>query len=371
MPERFIIGAMSGTSADGVDAALVAITGDGHAMTARFIAHRHTPFADSLRARVWTIRQKGSVTLAELAAVGREISLYYASAVSAVLDTAGTKASEVQAIAAHGQTLFHAPPLTIQWFDPAVLAFESGCRVISDFRRADCAAGGQGAPLVPFADELLFRDSKIDRAVVNIGGIANLTLLPAGQRLRSAFDCGPGNCISDHLMRTAEPDGLGVDLNGDRASSGKPSRAVSERFASDRYFATTGPKSTDGPAMIAIYRTARAGEQLKIEDELATACWITAECIAAAVRSFGDPFAGEIIISGGGTKNCAIMKYLRELLPSAIFRSTEEFGIPGDAKEAVAFALLGAATLDGIPANIPAATGASRAVVLGAITPKP
>jgi anhydro-N-acetylmuramic acid kinase len=371
MPERFLCGAMSGTSADGVDAAIVAIAGGGRAMVARFIAHCHEPFYDSLRQRIWTIRQRGEVSLAELAAVGRDISLKYASAVAAVLSAAGMESMQLQAIAAHGQTLFHAPPLTIQWFDPALLAYQTSCRVISDFRRADCAAGGQGAPLVPFADELLFRDAKIDRAVVNIGGIANVTLLPAGRGVFCAFDSGPGNCISDLLVRDGEPGGPGVDLDGARAARGKPDRELAARFAANDYFTRPPPKSTDGPAMDATYRVARGTLKLSLEDELATACYITADRIAAAVRVLRDPFTGEVIISGGGTKNRTIMRFLRELLPAATFRSTDDFGIPCDAKEAVAFALLGAATLDGIPGNIPAATGASRAVVLGAITPKP
>jgi anhydro-N-acetylmuramic acid kinase len=371
MSERFLCGAMSGTSADGVDAAVVGITGRGRAMTARFIAHCHEPFDESLRQRIWTIRQNGKVILAELAAVGREISLKYATAVVAVLSSAGMDSAQLEAIAAHGQTLFHAPPLTIQWFDPALLAFQTGCQVISDFRRADCAAGGQGAPLVPFADECLFRDAKIDRAVVNIGGIANVTLLPAGQGVHCAFDSGPGNCISDLLMRNGDPSGPGVDLDGVRAARGKPDRELAARFAANDYFTQPPPKSTDGPAMDSIYRGALGTSKHSLEDQLATACYITADRIAAAVRMLRDPFTGEVIISGGGTKNRTIMGFLHEMLSAARFRGTDEFGIPGDAKEAVAFALLGAATLDGVPGNIPAATGASRAVVLGAITPKP
>jgi anhydro-N-acetylmuramic acid kinase len=187
----------------------------------------------------------------------------------------------------------------------------------------------------------------------------------------AAFDSGPGNCISDLLMRNADPTGPGVDIDGARAFRGTPNREIAAQFIAHEYFTCPSPKSTDGPAMIAIYHAARGAAELSLEDQLATACYITADRIDAAVRMLRDPFTGEIILSGGGTKNRTIMRYLRELLPAATFRGTEDFGIPGDAKEAVAFALLGAATLDGIPSNLPAATGASRPVVLGAITPRP
>jgi anhydro-N-acetylmuramic acid kinase len=218
---------------------------------------------------------------------------------------------------------------------------------------------------------LLFRDAEVDRAVVNIGGIANLTLLAAGQGPLRAFDCGPGNCLSDLVFLRGVPKGPGVDIDGARAVTGLANLDIVRAFSANEYFARTGPKSTDGPAMWSLFQIVVGSTKLTLEDKLATACYITADRIAAAVRTLADPFAGEIIISGGGTKNRTIMRYLREILPAATFRSTDEFGIPGDAKEAVAFALLGAATLDGIPGNIPAATGASRAVVLGAITPRP
>src|SRR5579863_4013519 len=207
MPERLIAGAMSGTSADGVDVAIVGIDGRGLKMTATLIQHHHEPYVRELRERILTIRQSGLLDLVSLAALARGISFTYASAVFAALDAAGLNAGTISAIAAHGQTLFHLPPDTIQWLDPALLAAETRCSVISDFRRADCAAGGQGAPLVPFADYILFRHPIVNRAIVNIGGIANVTLLPPGAALDqiTAFDTGPGNCISDFIMRTSEP----------------------------------------------------------------------------------------------------------------------------------------------------------------------
>jgi anhydro-N-acetylmuramic acid kinase len=283
-------------------------------------------------------------------------------------------ADDLHAVAAHGQTLFHNPPNTIQWFDPALVAAEVGVPVVSDFRRADCAAGGQGAPLVPFADFILFRSPVVDRALINIGGIANLTLLPAGKSIDHlvAFDTGPGNCVSDHLMREHDPAGPGVDLDGRLASSGRVIEPLLNGILAHPYFSMSGPKSTDGPNMTRIHQDAvkTLGHPIPLVDQLATACAVTARAIVRALRD-GRDFRGEAIASGGGTNNKCLMSALRnELGPVASVRTTEDFGVPSDAKEAIAFALLGAATLDGIASNVPSCTGARRRAVLGSITPR-
>jgi anhydro-N-acetylmuramic acid kinase len=254
-----------------------------------------------------------------------------------------------------------------------LLAAETGCAVVSDFRRADCAAGGQGAPLVPFTDYVLFRHPERDRAVVNIGGIANVTCLfaGAGTDQTRAFDTGPGNCISDHLMRTHDPYGPGVDVDGRLALRGRVSRPVFEAFRQHPYFEKLGPKSTDGPEMVRLFEDAVRGHgpHLSLEDQLATAAALTAHMIARSLSLFGGQFKDEMIVSGGGTRNAAIMQNLRVNVGRVM--TTDELGVPSEAKEAVAFALLGAATLDRVPSNIPSATGASKAVVLGSITPRP
>jgi len=370
---RLIAGAMSGTSADGVDVAVVEVAGRGADMSARLVRHEHRPFPLPLRQAIHRIRQAGLVELAPLARCGREISLEYAMAVRQALREAGLRGEELQAVAAHGQTLFHAPPDTMQWLDPALLAAEVGCAVVSDFRRADCAAGGQGAPLVPFADYVLFRDRQIDRAIVNIGGIANITCLPAGaglDRVR-AFDTGPGNCISDYLMREHDPHGPGMDLDGRLASRGSPARELADEFHRNPFFSVRGPKSTDGPEMVRLFLEARdrIGSRLNLEDQLATACAITASEIRGGLWPFGMSFSGEVVVAGGGTRNRKVMEMLELCLGRV--RTTDEFGMPAEAREAVAFALLAAATLDGIPSNVPSCTGARRAVVLGSITPPP
>src|SRR3954468_315772 len=249
---RLIAGAMSGTSADGVDVVIGRIEGSGLNLSACVIAHHHRPYPADLAARIVKLREDGHTTLAEMAELAREISLIYAAAVNEALMAAHLSAAEVKAIAAHGQTLFHAPPMTMQWLDAPLLAAETGCAVVSDFRRADCAAGGEGAPLVPFADFVLFRHEQKNRVLLNIGGIANLTYLPAAAKMEDviALDTGPGNCISDWLCRRFRPNGPAYDEGGALALKGKMIEPVVKRVLGSTFFMKPAPRSTDGPAMI-------------------------------------------------------------------------------------------------------------------------
>lgn len=372
-PTRLIAGAMSGTSGDGVDIAITRITGRGLEMRAELVHHHHAPFAAELRTLLFRVRDGGSVPLADLARLGREITLSYARATNDALVASHLSAKDLAAVAAHGQTLYHDPPNTIQWFDPSLLAAEVGCAVVSDFRRADCAAGGQGAPLVPFADYVLFRDPKKNRVLLNLGGIANLTWLPASAKPEQvlAFDTGPSNCISDWICRTRRPFGLPYDEHGAGAARGRVIHPIAQQFVTDPYFEHIAPKSTDGPGMIAIFeRLTRGLVNTELSDLLATAAHITALTVAKAIRHLpGKP--DEVLASGGGTHNQAMIAGLRALLDPIPLRMLDDVGVSGAAKEALAFALLGAATLDHEPSNIPSVTGAKRRVVLGSITPQP
>lgn len=370
---RIIAGAMSGTSADGVDVALVRVGGAGTEMSAELVRGHHRAFPGGLREAIMQIRAGAAMPISILAGVGREISLNYAAAINEALIGAGMSGGDLTAIAAHGQTLYHDPPDTIQWLDPSLVAAEVGCAVVSDFRRADCAAGGQGAPLVPLADYILFRHPHKNRVLLNLGGIANLTYLPAGAGIDDliAFDTGPGNCLSDHLMRQFEAHGIGWDEDGRLAAEGVPIYPIVKQMLSASFFTKTPPKSTDGPAMIQLFARAQEGRKYPLQNLLRSACLISADSILEAMRNFLNPFPDEIIISGGGTKNRTIMRLLRQPLDGVTMMPTDELGIPSALKEAIAFALLGAATLDGLPGNIPAATGARRKIVLGSLTPKP
>jgi anhydro-N-acetylmuramic acid kinase len=360
---------MSGTSADGVDVAIVKIDGRGLEMSARLLHHHHHPYEDSLRHAIFSMREHRIIELRELARCAREIAVSYADGVCEALKAADLRSTDLAAIAAHGQTLFHEPPDTIQWIDPALLAAKAGAPVISDFRRADCAAGGQGAPLVPFADYILFRHPARSRVLLNLGGIANITFIPAGSIAIDsmiAFDTGPGNCISDFLCREKVPGGPGYDLSGRAALVGTIIQPVVEQVMRHEYFSRRPPKSTDGPEMIAIFRqvVSGTGRDFPLADLLATACAITARSVKNQI-----PASDEVFAAGGGIENAALMRAFKEV--GVETKPLNMLGIPPLAREAIAFALLGAATLDGIPSNVPSCTGARRAVVLGSVTPRP
>ncbi|MCS7033640.1 MAG: anhydro-N-acetylmuramic acid kinase [Phycisphaerae bacterium] len=371
--ERVFAGAMSGTSADGVDIAVVGISGGGVELSVRILRHHHMPYGSELRRRIFALRQSGVSTLEDLAMIGREISLAYAHGLLEAFTAAQVHRSQVTAIGAHGQTLLHAPPNTLQWLDPALIAAETGVPVVSDFRRADCAAGGQGAPLVPYADYALFRHPLSLRALVNLGGIANVTVLRPACALGDvvAFDTGPGNCISDFLCRKHDPNGIGFDRNGQMATVGLPDLPTAQRMLAEPFFAAPPPKSTDVPQMIAAWEKAYTlTDPRPLPDLLATACYITASAILDALYRLLGRLPDELIVSGGGCRNQSILGFLRAT-PGMVVRSSDEYGLPAEAKEAVAFAILAAAHVDGIPANIPSVTGARRSVVLGSLTPRP
>jgi anhydro-N-acetylmuramic acid kinase len=369
--ERLFAGAMSGTSADGVDVAVIGVAGRGVDVQVRLLRHCNVPYAPELRQKVLATRQAGWLSLSDLAQLGREISLAYAGATRDALAPLGLRGSDLCALGAHGQTLYHAPPNTVQWLDPALLAAETGCAVVSDFRRADCAVGGQGAPLVPFADYALFRNPLSLRALLNVGGIANVTVLPPGCALSEviAFDTGPGNCVSDYLCRRQDPNGAGFDRGGQMACVGLPDQTTAERMLREPFFAQPPPKSTDVPQMIAAWdRAYLLTDPRPLPDLLATACYVTASAVLDALHRLLGRLPDELIVSGGGSRNASILGFLKAT-PGMVVRVSDEYGLPAEAKEAVAFALLAAATVDGVPANVPSVTGARRGVVLGSFTP--
>lgn len=360
---------MSGTSADGVDVALCRLHPASSPLWGELLAHSAHPYPPTLKRHIHAIRRDGNTTLAELAALTREITLEHAHAVRLAAQAANLPLHSLDAIADHGQTLFHAPPLTTQVLDPSLLAWELGVPVVFDFRRADCAAGGQGAPLVPYADRRLFTHPTQTRALLNLGGISNATLLPPRSSSAPviAFDIGPANCLSDHLCRTHHPTGPGIDPGGAAGSRGQADEPVIAAFLRYAYFHKAPPKSTDGPEMITAF-TAAGGMNLSYENALATAAQCAARAIFSALDTLG---VDEVILSGGGTYNLTLIRALTQLFGSTPLRTTTELGVPSDAKEALAFALLGNATLDGEPSNVPSATGASDPVILGSITPAP
>lgn len=380
-------GLMSGTSLDGMDTAFADIQVlDADPTRPRFaIALRgsaYAPYPDALRARLQTVRAGLPVPVGEIAALHYELGAVYADAVLQAASGAGIRAAQLAALGLHGQTVWHAPPSsgapvpnTLQLGQPAVLAERLGCPVVSDFRARDMAAGGEGAPLVPFADYALLHSPTETRIALNLGGIANVAFLPAGGALADtlAFDTGPGNLVMDGLaaILTGQP----YDKDGALAASGRPDPALLARLLQHSYLTLPPPKSTGAelfsPAYVADF--ARQAAHLSPADALATATQLTVDSIAHALRAFLPRLPDRLIAGGGGTHNRALMDGLRPALPSVAIETHDTFPtnagiIPAGAKESLAFALLAAARMLGIPANVPAATGARGPRLLGAVT---
>ncbi|HEX8323577.1 MAG TPA: anhydro-N-acetylmuramic acid kinase [Tepidisphaeraceae bacterium] len=361
MPDRLFIGVMSGTSCDGVDAALVRVNGTGRGMRAAFLHLTSRDYSQADRGLIQSVKTEPG-PVGRVVEIDRLTADHYVACVRTLLADTGTRPADVTAVAAHGQTLFHAPPLTLQAFDPSRLARGVGIDVVSDFRRADLAAGGQGAPLVPFGDFVLFRSDR-PRLILNIGGIANVTVLPGGDDLDavSGYDVGPGNCLSDWLMREHG----GVDVDGGRATRGTPINSVVTAVLADPFFGRPGPKSLDTPAMIELFRQCFEPYRTNpIENLLATANAVVAGAIGREVRRLG---GGELFAAGGGVHNRDLMRRIEA--DCGPVHTTDDVGVPAQAREATAFALLAAAFVDRFPCHMPRVTGATRPAVLGSLTP--
>jgi anhydro-N-acetylmuramic acid kinase len=358
---------MSGTSLDGMDAALVRLAGPTHAELLSFVTR---PYSDAERGELRRALAGGDAP--SLARLHVRIAEWAAEAVETLLVQAQVPASELGLIAFHGQTIWHEPPtVTWQLGEPAVLAERFGVRVVSGFRSRDVAAGGQGAPLVPMADVLLFASDEAPRVLLNLGGMANLTYVPrrAQEDGVLAFDTGPGVAVIDGVARLV--DGRrSYDRDGLIAARGRPDETILAELLADPFFAAPPPKSTGrerfGDGYAAALHARAPGP-----DGVATAVELTARSVAAAVAG-ATPEGTEVIASGGGCHHPGLMASLARHLKASggyrLLRFSELF-FPGDAKEAVAFALLGYLTLHGQPGNVPAATGASGARVLGTVTP--
>lgn len=340
----------------------------------------YSPYPIDLRRALLELRGKANREIAVVSHLHYELSRQYASALVAGARQQGIDLAAVAAIGLHGQTVWHNPPSagngqahTLQLGQPAVLAERTGVPVVSDFRAADIAAGGEGAPLIPFADYILLSSPSEIRAVLNIGGIANVTFLPAGGALSDtrAFDTGPGNMVIDEVVSILTEKAKSYDEGGALAAAGAPSEGVLEELLVHPYFEKNPPKSTGaelfGPAYARDF-LARC-EGLSAEETVATATALTARSIAGAFRRFLPEMPDRMILGGGGAHNRTLIGYLADLLPEVTFARHDEFDLDGDSKEALAFAILAAAHIHQIPANIPAVTGASGTRVLGSYTP--
>jgi len=375
---------MTGTSADAVDAILVDFRGTGLAARHEVLAYRETPMPDSLRREVLELADAERWEPERLLRLDAALGECYAEAVRALLGAAGVAANSVQAIGMHGQTIRHVPraatgagALTWQAGSAPILAERTGLTVVSDFRRRDAAAGGEGAPLVPIADWWCFRSETESRVLLNLGGMANVTHLPAGATLEDvrAFDTGPGNAVLDALIATATAGLARHDEGGRMAMQGQAHAGLLGQLMADPFFASPPPRSTGREHFGERYavRLQRIAEdlELSLEDTLATATALTAGSVADAIDRFLRPRGGvdAVYVSGGGVRNAALMLALRGRLEGTRVERLDELGVDASSKEALAFALLAHLTLAGEPGNVPGATGASRRAVLGSITP--
>jgi anhydro-N-acetylmuramic acid kinase len=382
-----VAGVMSGTSADGINVALVRIEARGRVargQTIELLGHAEYPYSRQVRAAVLAAMNAGQASVADLARLNFLLGELYAEAVLAAQRKFKLKAD---LIGCHGQTLYHQGyaqtflgmkiVTTWQTGEAAVIAAQVGVPVVSDFRPSDMAAGGKGAPLVPYLDYLLFRDDKVGRIVQNIGGIANLTAIPAGGDIDavSAFDTGPGNMVIDQVMAALY--GRPYDRGGKVAASGRVIEKVIPRVLTRSFFRKRPPKTTGREEFGRefVHEFLRACGRAPKQDIVATATALTAESIALAVRRFVLPklehsSLREMILSGGGTKNATLVRMLAEnLAPMRVrLRMSDEFGLPSQAKEAVAFAVLAYETWNRRPSNVSSATGAKRRAILGKIS---
>ena len=380
---QFIVGLMSGTSADGIDAVVARIRDTGHGLNAQIVTHVHRSFNRVLRQRILLVSLHGAV--AEICELNFFLGEQFAEAALLAIRKAKLTPKQISAIGSHGQTIHHLPnaktPSTLQIAEPAVIAERTGITTVADFRVRDMAAGGQGAPLVPYADWALFTDNTRPRIIQNIGGIGNLTFLPPAARLSDvlAFDTGPGNMVIDGVVTLLSKGRQTFDRDGRWAARGQVCLDWVEQLLRHPYLRRSPPKTTGreefGQFFVEqLVRQARR-RRLPDEDIVASVTALTATSIADAYHRYVFPKLRnhereqlQIILGGGGAKNPVLRNLLETFFGGQIF-THQDFGIANEAKEALAFAIMAYQTLLGRPSNVPSATGARRPVVLGKIVP--
>lgn len=376
-----VAGLMSGTSVDGVDVAIV----DIRDAKVRLVAFEVFPYKPALRAEILALCHPDSAKVDRICHLNHVLGEVFAEAVLKLCRRRGIAADSIDLIGSHGQTIWHQPEggrcggrmirSTLQIGEPSVIAQRTGITTVADFRPRDMAAGGQGAPLVPYADYVLFRDAKVSRAVQNIGGIANVTFLPRACKRDDimAFDTGPGNMVIDGIVRLATGGKRHYDRGGAMAARGQIDEMLLREMLKHPFLRRKPPKSTGreefGQAYSEWFSRQARQRALVCEDMVATVTAFTARTIADAYRRFLPAMPDEMVLAGGGAHNRTLVRMLRRELEAVKIRTTDEFGIDVDAREAVAFAILAWATIQGTASNVPSATGAAEPVVLGKIVP--
>jgi anhydro-N-acetylmuramic acid kinase len=384
-PERLIIGITSGTSADGVDAVLVHARGSGERLSWRLLRHETLQYSVKVRDLILRCAEPGSGDTASVCRLNVLLGELFARAAVHVAAQAGIDLAGVDLIGSHGQTVQNLPqPLTItgiavratlQVGEPAVIAERTGVTTIAHFRARDVAAGGQGSPLLSYVDFILFRNRARGRLVINLGGVASLTAIPAGAGPERVigFDAGPGTMVIDGLVAHLTGGREAFDAGGRYARRGTVSQPLLLALLRHPYLQAPPPKSCGREEFGRPFmeRMLKEGRGLAPDDLIATATRFAAESVALACRGFVMPqnVYEEAIVSGGGTRNEFLLEQLRQAIPELTIKASDEYGLPAAAKEAIVSALLANESIQGVASNLPAATGASRPVVLGAIVP--
>ncbi|MDF2880560.1 MAG: anhydro-N-acetylmuramic acid kinase [Clostridiaceae bacterium] len=376
--DKYVVGLMSGTSLDGIDAALVKISGFGENTKAQLVEFINKKIPENIKGEIkdcFSI-EKSNVEL--VCSLNFKLGYLFAEAVRELCIKAKFPLKKIDLIGSHGQTVFHIPKAyknyctsTLQIGEPAVIAYETGATVVSNFRTMDMAAGGEGAPLVPYTEYILYRSNK-NRALQNIGGIGNVTILPANCRLDDvyAFDSGPGNMIIDEVTKRLK--GVNYDAGGAFAAQGKINEALLNELMDIDYIKNPPPKTTGRELFGSQFVDAllEKWSNLRPEDLIATVTAFTAKSIAYNYRCFVFPKLNieEVILGGGGSYNDTLVRMIQSYLPESKVLIQEDLGYSSDAKEAVAFAVLANEAVNGNPGNVIGATGAKERVVLGNIT---
>lgn len=364
---ELFVGVLSGTSVDAIDAAVVRF-----APRVELVATHSLAYPDALRAELLALAVPGANEIDRLGQADAAVGRLFSQAVRELLEKAGLKSDAIRAVGSHGQTIRHRPglpvPFTLQIGDPNLIAAGTGIPVAADFRRKDMALGGQGAPLVPAFHEAIFRTQGVDRVVINIGGVANLTILPGDSALPvGGFDSGPGNTLLDAWSRRVlrEP----MDRGGALAARGQVVPRLLEACLADPYFAQLPPKST-GPeyfSMAWLQRHLDAGGPLADADVQATLLALTTQTLSSAIRQHAGLGRQEVFVCGGGAKNDVLMRSLQDHLAGCVVERTDVLGVAGDWIEAMAFAWFARQRLAAGFGNCPVVTGASRPAVLGGL----
>jgi len=367
------IGLMSGTSADGINASIIEIETKGREKKISLLHHNLYPFSKKLRETILNSSKSGGGSSGEICLLNFTLGEQFAKAAIKIAQEANIELKEIDFIGSHGQTISHLTgKATLQIGEPAVIAEMTGIKTVADFRPGDIAAGGEGAPLTPYPHFILFGNLGKSVVVNNLGGISNLTYLPKNGTAEDiiAFDTGPANMLIDSLVFILSKGKRYYDRNGEMAQKGIINEEFLSRILKHPYFKKAPPKSTGRELFGVELARDILGElpdNMTENDIIATATALTARSIANSYKSFIKGEIEEAIFCGGGTKNKTMMSMIREELSPINVKTTDDYGIPSEAVESIAFALLGEATLSGVPSNVPSATGARRRVVLGKV----